>query len=96
MLSTASIWADFLEADPQRSPPSVTSRRKSEPIFYPPMSASQLQKLLGGTPLLRQARPAIDDLDTVLAWAVAFTLRAVRPVSPRPSRGRDSHPDQDW
>jgi hypothetical protein len=40
------------------------------------MSANQLQKTLGGTPLWRQTRPAIDDFDAVLVFAGAFPQQA--------------------
>src|SRR5260370_24627311 len=40
------------------------------------MSANQLQKTLGGTPLWRKTRPAIDHLDALLAFDGAFALQA--------------------
>src|SRR2546425_8309439 len=43
-------------------------------IFHRPMSANQLQKTLGGTPLLRKTRPAIDHLHALLAFYGTFAL----------------------
>src|SRR5260370_3097460 len=40
------------------------------------MRANQLQKTLGGTPLWRKTRPAIDHLDALLAFDGAFALQA--------------------
>src|SRR2546426_4888207 len=43
-----------------------------ETIFHRPMSANQLQKTFGGTPLWRKTRPAIDHLDALLAFYGTF------------------------
>ena len=58
-----------------------------ETIFYGPMRTNQLRQTLRGAALGRKTRPPIDHLNTALLFALAFALRAVRPVPPRPSHG---------
>ncbi len=47
-----------------------------EPIFHGPMRANHLCKPLWRTALWRESRPAIDHLDTLLVFALAFALHA--------------------